>query len=329
MKYTEWRDELEHFLIDVSEDERRRVIDYYSEMYADKRDAGLSEDEAVAQFGAPYDAAKKILAEENEDNPRESEGKNKDKKEKDDAEADKTLTFVSEGGIDCIKLECAIGRAYMRFYDGDKVKVEYPATSLLAYTVEQKGGKIHIKYKANIKTFTLKNKKVPDIVIDMPRGLTADCEINVSAGKLCLESGEYGNITGEISASAVDMRDITCSDMRLTLDAGALSAGEIICHRFEAEVNAGKLDIEQINGSDAKLNVNAGKATVNCIDSRRTSIDVSAGAADITLCGKKEDYDIDISKTLGSCNIKSSSSDSGKSLSARVNFGSLSVNFTD
>ena len=133
---------------------------------------------------------------------------------------------------------------------------------------------------------------------------------------------------GEISASSVDMREITCSDMRLNLDAGALTAGSIICHRFEAEVNAGKMEIAEVCGSDAKLSVNAGKATVNSFDCRRTSVDVSAGAASITMFGRKEDFDIDIAKTLGSCNIKSSGSDSEKSLTARVNFGSLSVTFS-
>ena len=58
MKYIDWRDELERFLSGVSEDERRRVLDYYSEMYADTRVAGLCVDEAVAQFGAHKDAAR-------------------------------------------------------------------------------------------------------------------------------------------------------------------------------------------------------------------------------------------------------------------------------
>lgn len=326
MKYIDWRDELERFLCGVSEDERKRVLDYYSEIYADKRDAGLSEDEAVAQFGAPYDAARKILDEEpTEDKQKESSA---DRKENDAKEESQVLTFISEGSVDCIKLKCAVGRAYMRFWDGDKVKVEYPATSLLAYSVEQKGGSISIKCKANIKTFSLKSKKVPDIIIEMPRGLTADCEFEVSAGTLCLESGEYGNITGEINAGCADMREITCSDMRLNLDAGALTAGSIICHRFESEVNAGKAEIAQVCASDAKLSVNAGKATVNSFDCRRTSVDVSAGAASITMSGKKEDYDIDITKTLGSCNIKSSQSPVDRSLTARVSFGSLSVSFS-
>ena len=49
MKYIEWRDELEHFLGELDESERENIILYYGEMYADKRDEGLSEEEAKAQ----------------------------------------------------------------------------------------------------------------------------------------------------------------------------------------------------------------------------------------------------------------------------------------
>lgn len=63
MTYNEWRDELKSNLLCVSESERRRVLDYYAEAYADRRDAGFSEREIIEEFGAPYDAAQRILSE--------------------------------------------------------------------------------------------------------------------------------------------------------------------------------------------------------------------------------------------------------------------------
>ena len=63
MTYNEWRDELKSNLLCVSEAERRRVLDYYAEAYADRRDAGFTEREIIEDFGAPYDAAQRILYE--------------------------------------------------------------------------------------------------------------------------------------------------------------------------------------------------------------------------------------------------------------------------
>lgn len=67
MTYNEWRDELKSNLLCVTEAERRRVLDYYAEAYADRRDAGFTEREIIDEFGAPYDAAQKILYENAED----------------------------------------------------------------------------------------------------------------------------------------------------------------------------------------------------------------------------------------------------------------------
>ena len=63
MTYNEWRDELKSNLLSVSESERKRVLDYYAEAYADRREAGYSEREIIDDFGAPYDAAQRILNE--------------------------------------------------------------------------------------------------------------------------------------------------------------------------------------------------------------------------------------------------------------------------
>ena len=69
MTYNEWRDELKSNLLSVSDSERQRVLDYYAEAYADRREAGFSEREIIAEFGAPYDAAQKILNEGVDDEP--------------------------------------------------------------------------------------------------------------------------------------------------------------------------------------------------------------------------------------------------------------------
>ena len=66
MTYNEWRDELKNNLLSVTENERKRVLDYYAEAYADRREAGFSEREIIEEFGAPYDAAQRILGDADE-----------------------------------------------------------------------------------------------------------------------------------------------------------------------------------------------------------------------------------------------------------------------
>ncbi len=62
MTYIKWKDEVESYLGNLSASEKQKVFSYFAEMYADKRDAGLSEETIIEGFGAPYDVAQRILA---------------------------------------------------------------------------------------------------------------------------------------------------------------------------------------------------------------------------------------------------------------------------
>ena len=61
MTYIKWKDEVESYLVNMPQDEKNKIFSYFSEMYADKRDAGKSEAQIIEEFGAPYDVAKRIL----------------------------------------------------------------------------------------------------------------------------------------------------------------------------------------------------------------------------------------------------------------------------
>ncbi len=65
MTQKNWEKQLARHLSALSKTERKQVIDYYREMYGDKREAGFSETEILAEFGSPEDCAAKILAGEN------------------------------------------------------------------------------------------------------------------------------------------------------------------------------------------------------------------------------------------------------------------------
>lgn len=59
----EWESELRKNIHRLPDEEIRKVLEYYGELFADKAERGLSETEIVAQFGNPVDVADKILSE--------------------------------------------------------------------------------------------------------------------------------------------------------------------------------------------------------------------------------------------------------------------------
>ena len=64
-----WEKRLALHLTPLSKTERKQVMDYYREMYGDKKEAGFSETEILAEFGSPEECAARILAEENVELP--------------------------------------------------------------------------------------------------------------------------------------------------------------------------------------------------------------------------------------------------------------------
>ncbi len=315
MKYSQWRRQFESLIKDLDADERERALSYYAEMYADGRDAGLSEEEAVAKFGDPREAAEKILAESRTAQNESADGGERGR-------------FVSEGAIDAIEINGALGAITAEFYDGEHVSVDYPLCAILDYKVSQFGGKIVIRHKnINFKRAKLKGSLIPEMKIMIPRELTPDCTINLAAGSLKLGGGEYGKICAYVEGGLLETGSITCSDAEFTTDAGKVNIGGAVCHRIAAQVNAGELKARDICGSAAQIRVNAGKLKAEGVDCKRVDINVSMGKAEIVLCGAREDYDAEVIKTIGTCNISPRALNCDRSVRAEVAVGSCNIYF--
>ena len=63
MTYQQWETTLLNYLKSQSKTEKDDIVSYYREMYNDKRDSGLPEDDIIAAFGDPMVCAARILKE--------------------------------------------------------------------------------------------------------------------------------------------------------------------------------------------------------------------------------------------------------------------------
>ena len=57
----EWERQLKKGISGLPKSEQQRVLEYYNELFSDKIDAGMREQEIIAEFGNPYDVANKLL----------------------------------------------------------------------------------------------------------------------------------------------------------------------------------------------------------------------------------------------------------------------------
>jgi len=110
MTYKEWEGELIGYLAALPEKDREEAANYYKEIYGDRREGGMTEDEILKSFGTPMLAAAKILA-DSRDGENEAEAAQNDVKigntyEKNDDTQEKVTddTKPSKSGFSVSKL---------------------------------------------------------------------------------------------------------------------------------------------------------------------------------------------------------------------------------
>jgi len=58
----EWERELKRHIAVLPKSEQARIFDYYGEIFEDRIEAGMRENDIIYEFGNPFDVAQKILA---------------------------------------------------------------------------------------------------------------------------------------------------------------------------------------------------------------------------------------------------------------------------
>ncbi len=157
----EWERRLRKGISGLPHSEQRRVLDYYSELFSDKIDAGMREEEIIAEFGNPYEVANKILVDfysdgkettetdeflmsepEKEEERRKTDVKKSDKNHKYDAS--KTKSTGSLNGVIvliCILIFFVMGAFFGKWHSAWLVFLFIPVLTSLTESIERRSAK--------------------------------------------------------------------------------------------------------------------------------------------------------------------------------------------
>lgn len=221
-----------------------------------------------------------------------------------------SMEFESQSQITSLHLDYSAGDVETVFYDGDKIRVEYPTSKVYKTEVKEADGKLSvISGKRHWYDFSLWwFLKVPTARIYIPNGSVIDLDIILNAGTLKIPDGGFGKVDIKMNAGKIDLGKIESEKFDCYVNAGALYAENIICGEFRTEVNAGSADFKNLTSASVNLKVNAGSLN-----------------ADIN--GNENDYTVTVDKNAGSCNISDHTGATDKKINVEVNAGSVSVNF--
>ena len=219
--------------------------------------------------------------------------------------------FKAEGEINLLKIELDTGNLKTEFFDGERFEVVYPASSNYATKVEEKDGVLSVSGpdKTHWYSFSFGMWRLPDTVIKIPRSTVCALEVKVNAGEAVIASGSYGNCEVKVNA-------------------GSVKAQNIVCPSMSVEVNAGNFAAEKVTAQTLNCKVSAGGFKIDALDCPTAEVKVSAGSAEMKFVHPKEEYNISVNKSVGSCNIAGQTgSDPDKRLTVSLSAGSVTVYF--
>ncbi len=220
--------------------------------------------------------------------------------------------FESSQNLTTLSIDYSAGVIETKFYDGDKIIVEYPESSRYTTKVTEDNGTLSIvSGKRHWYDVSFWIGKIPKAVVSIPNGLVLDVAAELHAGVITIGDGTFGDVTLKMNAGTVNFGDTVCGKFQLDLNAGAVYVGGATCNSLVTKVNAGTAEIKKLVCNDIKAVVNA-------------------GGLQIKIDGVKSEYTISVEKNAGSCNLSGqTSSTEGKKIDAKVNAGSLEVKFTN
>lgn len=226
-----------------------------------------------------------------------------------------TRTFTAEQDNTAVSLDVDAGVTDVVFYEGDKIKVDYPYADEYQTNFVEENGKLTISAQKNFKNFMFFNK-IPATKIYLPQDIVFSVTLDVDAGTASLASGTYGDVLIKLDAGTVKLGDVVCKNFESHVNAGTFNASSIVCDKMEGTVDAGTFKISNLVSPQIKVDVDAGTATLN-------------------VSGERAEYDVITRVSVGTCKINGqkvgSFSDSAakeKRLQVDVDAGTININFS-
>lgn len=217
--------------------------------------------------------------------------------------------FRSESSVERLELDVAAGSASVEFYDGDCVEIAYQAHPKYGFTASRDGATVKLGHSQHGWFSWNWGRKAPVATVKLPYTLAVELDIDVNAGSVKVQSGEFRKLTIDVSA-------------------GELTMGEIVCPAVKCHVSAGSVKLEGLTCSNTDCHVSAGSVKLSKVNCPVVNLDASAGSIKLGMLGNKEEYTILVDKSAGDCNVSSQrGTDPDKKIDIDVSAGTIEVNF--
>lgn len=314
--------------------DRSQIQQYYEEMIADAVEWGQSEQEVLAGFGEPEQAAARILAEYRAQPapPVSAGGKAEAAEEPEDAQ---TLVYGPSAPVHAVELDIQSAPVQVEAADVDLPRVTYEgAPEWDEVTVKEEGGVFRLIQRRRFHltigfVFIFVRRRV---LLQLPRDYAGDVSLLAADGavKFCGPLS-LGAVRVQAKNGAVRLADIRASQMTLTAKNGAVQLEEVACGALDAQAANGAVRAEGCR-ADTLLSLCSKNGAVNArrVAAPDVRLETANGAVRGELAGPRAAYTVEAHTVNGRCRVEGGAGGAGPNrVRARSANGRVEVLFTE
>lgn len=194
-----------------------------------------------------------------------------------------------------IKLEA--GSLDIQKSDDDKCYIEYSYTYVLSApkyevkdgTLKYDDSSVSNSYNGEHALFSYDFDWHKDMALDSRRS----CTLYIPEGK------KFDEVKLDMDAGNLSVEELNASLVDINCDAGNIDIEYIDADKLTCDEAAGNIDIDEAHGDKVKISNDCGIIDISYLECDKCEIDNAAGDIDVTLAGEQDDYDYELSTSLG------------------------------
>lgn len=356
MKRIEWMSELERNLSALDNAEREKVMSFYSELYNDKADSGMTEAEILKEFGNPAAVAKAIIdnndggfvpskVQSSPEKPAAPEsqpytaGYSENMRGKATAAAKPkkkrvflkivlpiilgvVLSFILAQGI-CTIVD--VSTIEEKSFDGvggySRLNLEIAAADVYV----SRGDEFKLEYKESVfnKVKIQEGVNDPNCLYVKQRHNSwswgcSDIRINITLPELAI-------LDVQLSAGNLTVKDFNLERLNLDISAGNVNISNCTAEQIITEVSAGNVKLDNCSTERLKSEISAGNISMTDVTANNCELNVSAGNIKLN---ELDVRDMKIGLSAGSVNGSIAGKESDFSVDVNISAGKSNLKTT-
>ena len=217
------------------------------------------------------------------------------------------------------------------YKDIDEIRVTYYDNKYEEYEISTRNDQLWIQFEDNRPWYkhigVFIGKMDCDIVVEVPRNLKLDIEVNSRSGCIYVDGLITGKLDIETSSGDVELKNITSDILIMETTSGSVEANDLSIGSITAESTSGDVELNNCYGDKLLMDTVSGSVDFHKIEYSDITLSSTSGDIEGTIVGSRQEYSISSETTSGDNNLGNYDYNGTKSLKVSTTSGDIEIDF--